>query len=121
LPKVENAICALLNTGAFEVMMATPDYQLLANRTASQPVEARNLSVVSENAASPEVKRLYARFRETFGRPQVPCILQCFATHPPLLDHMMGIAQSMLFVDGALDRQHKEMIAAFVSSANQCA
>jgi uncharacterized peroxidase-related enzyme len=34
---------------------------------------------------------------------------------------MMGLAQSMLFVDGALDRQHKEMIATFVSSLNSCA
>lgn len=102
-------------------MATPPEYQLLANRTASQPIEAANLPVVDESNASPEVRRLYARFRETFGRPQVPGILQCFATHPPLLEHMMGIARSMLFVDGALDRRHKEMIAAFVSSSNECA
>jgi uncharacterized peroxidase-related enzyme len=34
---------------------------------------------------------------------------------------MMGIARSMLFVDEALDRRHKEMIAAFVSPVNRCA
>jgi|SRR5450631_1316090 len=34
---------------------------------------------------------------------------------------MMGLAQSMLFVDGALDRQHKEMLSTFVSAQNQCA
>ena len=33
----------------------------------------------------------------------------------------MGLAQSMLFVDGALDRRHKEMLSAFVSAQNQCA
>jgi uncharacterized peroxidase-related enzyme len=34
---------------------------------------------------------------------------------------MMGLAQSMLFADGALDRQHKEMLSAFVSAQNRCA
>ncbi len=98
--------------------MATPESQLLAKHTVSHPIKAANLPVVSESAASPEVQRQYARYRETFGRPQVPGILQCFATHPPLLEHMMDIARSILFVDGALDRQQKEMIAAFVSSVN---
>jgi uncharacterized peroxidase-related enzyme len=101
--------------------MTTPEYQKLAERGGSQPIEAANLAVVSEQNASPEVARLYAQFREDFGRPQIPGILQCFATHPPLLKHMMGLAQSMLFIDGALDRQHKEMLSAFVSAQNRCA
>ena len=84
-------------------------------------MEVRNLPLVSEQNASPEVTRLYAQYREHFGRPQIPGIVQCFATHPPLLEHMLGIAQSMLFVDGALDRRHKEMLAAFVSASNRCA
>jgi uncharacterized peroxidase-related enzyme len=85
------------------------------------PIQSTNLPIVSEDDAPPEVERLYTRFRTDFGRSRVPGILQCFATHPPLLEHMMGLAQSMLFVDGALDRQHKEMIATFVSSLNNCA
>ena len=101
--------------------MTTPEYEKLAARVDSQPVEAANLAVVAEQNASPEVTRLYAKFREDFGRPQIPGILQCFATHPSLLEHMMGLAQSMLFVDGALDRHHKEMLSAFVSAQNQCA
>ena len=100
--------------------MTTPEYEKLAARGNSQPVEAANLPVIVEENASPEVTRLYAKFREVFGRPQIPGILQCFATHPPLLEHMMGLAQSMLFVDGALDRHHKEMLSAFVSSQNRC-
>jgi uncharacterized peroxidase-related enzyme len=99
----------------------TPEYQKLAERSGSQPIQARNLAVVSESDASPEVAALYAQFRESFGRLEVPGILQCFATHPPLLEHMMALAQSMLFADGALDRKHKEMLAAFVSSSNRCA
>jgi uncharacterized peroxidase-related enzyme len=82
--------------------------------------ESKNLPVVDEPNASEEVARLYAKFRETFGRPAVPGILKCFATHPPMLEHMMGLAERMLFCDGALERATKELIATFVSSQNQC-
>ena len=101
--------------------MTTPEDQRPAEHGGSRQIEAANLPVVSEQKASPEVVRLYAQFRKDFGRPLVPGILQCFATHPPLLEHMMGLAQSMLFVDGALDRRHKEMLSAFVSAQNECA
>jgi uncharacterized peroxidase-related enzyme len=101
--------------------MTTPEYQKLAELGSLPPIEATNLPMVSEQSASPEVAQLYAQFREDFARPKIPGILQCFATHPPLLEHMMGLAQSMLFIDGALDRQHKEMLSAFVSVQNRCA
>ena len=101
--------------------MLIPEYQQLAERELSTPVQAANLPVVDETHAPPEVAQLYARFREVFGRPQIPGILQCFATHPPLLEHMMGLAQSMLFTEGALGRLQKEMIATAVSSRNRCA
>lgn len=86
----------------------------------SQPNQSTNLPVVHEDRASDEVRKLYQQFREDFGRPKIPGILECFATHPPLLQHMLGLAKSMLFTDGALDRKHKEMIAAFVSAMNEC-
>ena len=79
-----------------------------------------NLPVINELDASPEVAKLYAQFHQAFGRPKVPGILQCFATHPPLLEHMMGLAKSMLFMDGALGRANKEMLATFVSARNSC-
>jgi uncharacterized peroxidase-related enzyme len=101
-------------------MMNTPEHQQLGQRADSQPIQAANLPVVDESSASLEVKELYQQFRDDFGRPQVPGILQCFATHPPLLKHMLGLAKTMLFTDGALGRQHKEMISAFVSATNQC-
>ena len=101
--------------------MDTPEYELLAQRpVASAPVEARNLPLVSESSAPLEVSRLYAEFRSRFGLPQVPGILQCFATHPPLLEHMMAMSETLLFSDGALTRRQKEMIATFVSSTNRC-
>ena len=87
----------------------------------SAPHHATNLPIVTEAEAPPEIASLYAHFRNTFGRPQVPGILQCFATHPPLLEHMMGLARTMLFTEGALGRKNKELLATFVSSRNQCA
>jgi uncharacterized peroxidase-related enzyme len=100
--------------------MDTPEYELLAQRAAGSLTVARNLPLVSESDAPPEVATLYAQFRLRFGLPQVPGILQCFATHPPLLEHMMAMSESLLFSDGALNRRQKEMIATFVSSTNHC-
>ncbi len=101
-------------------MMRLSEEQKSAERENVAPVRAANLAGVGAAEAPPEVDRLYARFRENFGRPQVPGILKCFATHPPLLEHMMGLAQSMLFTDGALGRKNKEILATFVSSRNAC-
>jgi len=80
-----------------------------------------NLPVVEEDNASEEVAALYGHFRSRFGRPEVPGILKCFATHPPLLKHMMDLSGSLIFSDGHLTRRHKEMIATLVSSQNACA
>jgi uncharacterized peroxidase-related enzyme len=101
--------------------MTTVEDRKHAELEVPAPVQTANLPVVDEAHASPEVAQLYARFREMFGRPQVPWILQCFATHPPLLEHMMGLAHSMLFTEGALGRMQKEMISTAVSSRNRCA
>jgi uncharacterized peroxidase-related enzyme len=100
--------------------MPLPEYQSLSELGSGAPIRATNLSVVNEAEAPDEVKQLYARFRTVFGRPEVPGILQCFATHPPLLEHMMGLAETMLFSAGALGRANKEMLATFVSSQNHC-
>jgi uncharacterized peroxidase-related enzyme len=100
--------------------MKDSENEQLPQRGDLQQIHGANLDVVNEESASPEIKRLYQQFREDFTRSQVPGILQCFATHPPLLTHMMGLAKSMLFVDGALGRQHKEMISTFVSATNKC-
>jgi uncharacterized peroxidase-related enzyme len=89
-------------------------------RATARPSSAANLPVVEEADAAGEVAKLYERYRSHFGRPTVPGILKCFATHPILLRNMMGLAEGLLFVDGALSRRHKEMIATLVSTANTC-
>lgn len=98
-----------------------PDKQLLdAPTLLQQNLPSTNLPVVAEADAPPDIARLYAQFLQDFARPHVPGILQCFATHPPLLQHMMGLAQTMLFTEGALGRRNKELLATFVSSRNHC-
>jgi alkylhydroperoxidase family enzyme len=100
--------------------MPLPEYQTLADREPRPPIQATNLPLVSEAEAAPEVKQLYEHVRQTFGGREVPGILQGFATHPPLLQHIMGLAEAMLFSAGALGRANKEMLATFISAQNHC-
>jgi len=101
--------------------LAIPEYERLSRSTGHQHSSAsRNLPGVEEEEASGEVSELYAYFRSHFGRADVPGILKCFATHPPLLRHMMALSESVIFADGHLTRRHKEMIATLVSSQNEC-
>jgi len=101
--------------------MGLPEYERIAD-SARKPgrVVATNLSSIDESAATEEVAALYDYFRTHFGRPDVPGILKCFATHPPLLKHMMDLSESLIFADGALARRHKEMIATLISEQNLC-
>jgi uncharacterized peroxidase-related enzyme len=79
-----------------------------------------NLPLVEEDGATGTVARVYAEYRERFGRQHVPGILKCFATHPPLLEQMMALASTLLFTDGHLSRSAKEMLATYVSRLNAC-
>ncbi len=101
--------------------MVLPEYDRIARRPITLPLRtSANVPVVEEDDATAEVAALYNHFRSHFGRPDVPGILKCFATHPPLLRHMMGLSESLIFADGALGRKHKEMIATTVSAQNKC-
>jgi uncharacterized peroxidase-related enzyme len=97
-----------------------PAENAIEGRAAARPSSAANLPVVEEADAAGEVAEMYERFRSHFGRPAVPGILKCFATHPVLLRNMMGLAEGLLFVDGSILRRHKEMIATLVSTENTC-
>ena len=101
--------------------MVLPEYEKFANslRISGNPAPA-NISLIEESAATGEVAALYDYFRTHFGRPDVPGILKCFATHPPLLRHMMELSEQLIFRDGSLGRKHKEMIATLVSAQNSC-
>jgi uncharacterized peroxidase-related enzyme len=79
-----------------------------------------NLPLVDELAANDEVRRLFARYRERFGRTDLPGIVLCFATNAALLDGMLKIAENFLFGESLLGRRHKEMIATYLSRQNAC-
>ncbi len=102
--------------------MPLPEYQKISQfQGIALSTASTHLPVVEEEEARGEVADLYQHFRTHFGRPDVPGILKCFATHPPLLRHMMDLSASLIFADGHLGRRHKEMIATLVSSRNACA
>jgi uncharacterized peroxidase-related enzyme len=101
--------------------MALPEYERLAQFAGKPATFApANIAAIEEGAATGEVAALYEYSRTHFGRPGVPGILKCFATHPPLLRHMMELSESLIFADGCLSRKHKEMIATLVSAENSC-
>lgn len=79
-----------------------------------------NLPIVQEDAATGAVAKSYAEYRERFGRVDVPGILKCFATHPPLLEQMIVLATNLLFTESHLPRRVKELIATYVSALNDC-
>lgn len=85
-----------------------------------EPFKSTYLPLVEEDEATGPVAATYADYRSRFGRPHVPGILKCFATHPPLLEQMLALASNLLFVDGHLNRRTKEMIATHVSALNAC-
>ena len=80
--------------------MALPEYEQIARFSRSKTSSSTNLQMVEEDAATGEVAELYQYFRAYFGRPDVPGILKCFATHPPLLRHMMALSESLIFSEG---------------------
>jgi uncharacterized peroxidase-related enzyme len=100
--------------------MSLIEYDKLARSGRKLSALSTTLPVVEESNASGEVADLYRHFRTHFGRPDVPGILKCFATHPPLLRNMMDLSESLIFADGALTRRQKEMIATLISVENSC-
>ncbi len=81
---------------------------------------SKNLPLMNEQSASSEVLAQFTRYRERFGRADIPGIVLCFATNLGLLTGMMEIAETLLFGESLLSRKHKEMIATFVSHRNTC-
>jgi uncharacterized peroxidase-related enzyme len=95
-----------------------PEYEDLSRKP--KPSSPTNLACVEPEEATAEVAALFDHFRAHFGREDVPGILKCFATHPPLMRHMMGLSESLIFADGHLTRKHKEMLATLISAQNAC-
>jgi uncharacterized peroxidase-related enzyme len=88
--------------------------------TGSTTTTVTTIPIVEEDAATGAVAEAYADYRARFGREQVPGILKCFATHPPLLEQMLALASNFLFTESHLSHKVKEMIATYVSVLNAC-
>jgi uncharacterized peroxidase-related enzyme len=101
--------------------MVLPEYGKIGQFAGRPALPAPgNIAVIEEVAATGDVAALYDHFRAHFGRPDVPGILRCFATHQPLLRHMMDLSESLIFAEGSLTRKRKEMIVTLVSAQNLC-
>jgi uncharacterized peroxidase-related enzyme len=79
-----------------------------------------HLPVVEEPEATGEVGKVYAEFREYFGRTSVPGILKCFSSSPEMLKIILQLGKTLVFSEGVLGRRTKEMIATYVSALNDC-
>jgi uncharacterized peroxidase-related enzyme len=88
--------------------------------TGSTTTTVTTIPIVEEDAATGAVAEAYADYRARFGREQVPGILKCFATHPPLLEQMLALASNFLFTESHLSRKVKETIATYISVLNAC-
>jgi uncharacterized peroxidase-related enzyme len=101
--------------------MTRPEYALLAELrpTPATHVETK-IPIIDEAEAAGETAAAYQYFRDQTGRQDVPGILKCFGTDPVSLRYMIDLSSTLLFADGHLTRQQKEMIATYISKLNAC-
>ena len=76
---------------------------------------------VEDEDATGDVAEVYNEWKKANpNRPRFPDILKCFSPNPILLRDMVRMTYPLHFMDGALTRKTKEMIATYVSGLNQC-
>ena len=101
--------------------MTRPEYALLAElRPAPSGRVDTHIRIIDESDATGETAAAYQYFRDQTGRQDVPGILKCFGSNPTFVRQMIDISSSLLFTDGQLTRQQKEMIATWISKENTC-
>lgn len=101
--------------------MSRPEYEFLRyfRPVPSNKIETK-IHLIEEDAATGETAAAYQYFRDQTGRQDVPGILKCFGTNPAFIRQMVDISSSLLFSDGYLARQQKELIATYISRLNAC-
>lgn len=76
---------------------------------------------IEDDEATGEVAELYQNWlKANPHREKMPDILKCFSQNAGALQGMFALSYRTHFVDGALTRRQKEMIATYVSALNQC-
>jgi len=76
------------------------------------------IRVVDENEAGQDLRKVYEKVKGSRGK--VANILAVHSLHPPALQAHMDLYMAVMFGPSGLSREEREMIAVFVSSADQC-
>ncbi|MEU8206448.1 peroxidase-related enzyme [Streptosporangium sp. NPDC049046] len=76
--------------------------------------------VVAESAATGDVAALYTEIRDHFGLGLVPDVFKLVSTRTPFLKVFWDGYRSVFDEDGALSRDVKELISAFVAREVSC-
>src|SRR5271154_1522203 len=101
--------------------MTRPEYALLAELRPAPPAPVETkIPLIDEAEATGETAAAYQYFRAQTGRQDVPGILKCFGTNPLFVRQMVDLSSTLLFAEGYLTRQQKEMIATYISKLNDC-
>jgi hypothetical protein len=76
---------------------------------------------IDDDQAHGAIAEVYDSWRaKNPGRQGIPDILKCFSPRPDFLAQVIDFSNTVHFSDGHLTRQHKELIATYVSALNQC-
>lgn len=83
---------------------------------------ATKIALIGDAEATGEVAAAYEYWRthSARGRREVPGIIKCFGARPDFLRQVVDFSNAVHFSEGHLTRQHKEMIASYVSFLNRC-
>ena len=73
---------------------------------------------IERDDASPELRRLYERYREPGGA--VDNILKIQGLNPPSMETHYELYRTLMHGPSGLSRVQREMIAVVVSSINEC-
>ena len=91
---------------------------LAAASTPTYTFRMAYIPYVAEDAASPELRALYDRFRDPTGN--VDNILRIHGPNPPSLSAHFELYHTLMHGKSELSRVQREMIALVVSAINEC-
>lgn len=78
------------------------------------------VKLVTDKAASPRAKKVFADIRKTRKTEYVNNIWRALAVHPPMLERFWGHMKEVMVKDSRLDPLTKEFIYLAVSITNNC-
>ena len=76
------------------------------------------ISYVPEDEASPELKELYQRYRESWGG--VDHVMRIHSHNPRSMETHFELYRHLMYGRSPLSRAQREMIAVTVSALNRC-